>query len=381
MDQTELLNLIQQKVMEVVKELIEKLSLEEREIYLEEHPETRANGFYERKLNTTYGGIENLRVPRTRDRGFRPHIIPYRKRTLFDLEEVVTLLFASGVSMRQVSRFINTVYGVYYSPSSVSRLANVAKETIEAWRNRRLLEEYYAIYIDATFLNITRGYTSKEPVYVVLGVDSKGMREILGFWLFGAEGESSYNWQDILRDLKRRGVKRVKIFVSDDLPGLKEAIRLEFPSADHQLCISYAVRNSLNKVRRRDKSAVAEDLRKIFTAENIDEAKTELESFARKWRKRYPQMVSYWEQNFEYLVAFLNYPKSIRPHIYTTNLLERLMKEIKRRVKVIEVFCSEEAAEKILFLVLSELNERYKRYRLLGFTKLPQEKGLAVVEN
>jgi putative transposase len=303
------------------------------------------------------------------------------KGLFFDLEEVVTLLFASGVSMRQISRFINTVYGVYYSPSSVSRLANVAKEAIEAWRNRRLFEEYYVIYIDATFLSITRGYTSKEPVYVVLGVDSKGVREILGFWLFGAEGESSCNWQDILRDLKRRGVKRVKIFVSDDLPGLKEAIRLEFPSADHQLCISHAVRNSLNKVRRRDKSAVAEDLRKIYSAKGVDEAKAELESFTRKWRKRYPHVVSYWEQNFGHLVAFLNHPEPIRPHIYTTNLLERLMKEIKRRVKVIEVFCSEEAAEKVLYLVLSELNERYKRYRLLGFTKLPQEEGLAVVAN
>jgi transposase-like protein len=172
---------IEQKVKEMVKEFVEALALEERELYLEEHPETKANGFYTRKLATKYGEIENLRVPRVRSGNFKPHIIPERRKAFFDLGEVVVLMFASGASVRNVSRFLETVYGVYYSPSSLSRLTEVASERVEAWRKRELSENYFAIYLDATYLSVRRGEVEKEPVYVALGLKFDGTREVLGF--------------------------------------------------------------------------------------------------------------------------------------------------------------------------------------------------------
>ena len=149
-------------IKEAIKSVIEGLALEERSLYLEQHPETKGNGFYPRCLFTKYGPIEGLLVPRTRDGNFRPQILPPpRRRAGLDLGEAVLALYASGASSRAVSRFIETIYGVYYSPASISRLTDVAEEEIESWRKRRLSEEYFALYLDATFLPVRRGSVTR----------------------------------------------------------------------------------------------------------------------------------------------------------------------------------------------------------------------------
>jgi putative transposase len=280
---------IEQKVKEMVKEFVEALALEERELYLEEHPETKANGFYTRKLATKYGEIENLRVPRVRSGNFKPRIIPERKKAFFDLGEVVVLMFASGSSVRDVSKFLEMVHGAYYSPSSLSRLTEVASEKVESWR-RKLCEGYFAIYLDATYPSVRRKDVEKEPVYIALGLRFDGTREVLGFWLSGAEGESSLIWKEILRELKERGVKSVELFAADGLPGLQEAIKAEFPGSKFQLCVLHTVRGSMKKVRKADREAVAEDLKKIYRAKNKEEARKALQLVKAKW-KRYPELV------------------------------------------------------------------------------------------
>ena len=367
---------IEQKVKEMVKEFIETLAVEERELYLEEHPETKANGFYTRRLATKYGEIENLKVPRVRDGTFKPRIVPERRKAFFDLGEVTILMFASGASVRDVAKFLEMVYGIYYSPSSLSRLTEIATEKIEKWRKRKLSESYFAIYLDATYISVRRGEVDKEPVYVALGLKPDGTREILGFWLSGAEGESSLIWGEILRELKERGIRSVELFIADGLAGLQEAIKMEFPGSNFQLCVLHTIRNSLKKVRKAYREAVAEDLKKIYKAKTKEEARKALQAFKSRWRK-YPEVVKKWEENFNVLTTFMDYPEEIRPYIYTTNMLERLMKEVKRRVKVIEVFSTPESAYKAIYLVLAEMNERYERTKLIGFALLNQEEGLA----
>jgi len=137
---------------------------------------------------------------------------------------------------------------------------------VKAWRERALDEEYYAVFLDGTFLSIRRGKVAKEPVYIALGIKPDGRREILGFWLFGAEGESAQNWEEVLRDLRRRGVKRVRVFVTDDLPGMEEAVKRIFPEADWQMCVLHAVRDALAKVRRQDREPLAQSLRAVYRA-------------------------------------------------------------------------------------------------------------------
>jgi len=365
----EILKEVEERIKTMVKELLEALMREEREIYLENHP-TKANGYYTRDLLTLVGPVEDLKVPRVREGDFHPQILPYRKRASLELSEAILALYAVGVSTRKISAFLEGIYGAFYSPQSISRLVEVTQEQVKAWRERPLSEEYYAVFLDGTFLSIRRGKTAKEPVYVALGIKPDGRREILGFWLFGAEGESARNWEEVLKDLKRRGVQRVRIFITDDLPGLEEAIKKIFPEADWQLCVLHAVRDTLNKVRKNDREALAEDLKKIYRAESREEAEEALRSLRERWGGIYPKIVERWETKAYALLAFLRHPKPIRRYLYTTNQLERLAKEVKRRTKVVEVFCSEEAAEKLLYLVLSQLDEVWGARRLRGFAEI-----------
>ena len=353
----------------MVRNLLENLMREERAVYLETHP-TSANGYYTRDLLTLFGPLEDLKVPRVREGDFHPQILPYRKRASLELSEAILTLYAVGVSTRKISAFLEGVYGTFYSPQSISRLIEVTWEQVKAWRERPLAEEYYAVFLDGTFLSIRRGKTAKEPVYIALGIKRDGRREVLGFWLFGAEGESAHNWEEVLKDLKRRGVQRVQIFITDDLPGLEEAIKKIFPDSDWQLCVLHAVRDALNKARKKDREALAADLKKIYRAETQEEAEEALRKLRGRWGGIYPKVVERWETKAYALLAFLRHPKPIRRYLYTTNQLERLAKEVKRRTKMVEVFCGEGAVEKLLYLVLSQLDDVWGARRLRGFAEV-----------
>ncbi|MCS7240930.1 MAG: transposase [Candidatus Bipolaricaulota bacterium] len=191
-----------------------------------------------------------------------------------------------------------------------------------------------------------------------------GRWEILGLAV-RSEGESAKNGEEVLKDLWRRGVRRVRIFVKDDLPGLEEAIRKIFPEADGQLCVLHAVREALNQARKADREALAADLKAVYRAETEEEAKEGLKRLRERWGTVYPRVVACWETKAYALLAFLGHPKPIRR--YLPNPLERVAKEVKRRTKVVEVFCGEEAVEKLLYLVLRSLNERQEGRRLRGF--------------
>ncbi|MDR5695266.1 MAG: IS256 family transposase [Armatimonadota bacterium] len=365
----ELLKQVEERIKAMVKDLLEAIMREERAMYLEEHP-TKANGYYTRDLLTLVGPVEDLRVPRVREGDFYPRILPYRRRTSLELSEAILALYAAGVSTRAISRFLEGIYGAFYSPQSISRLTQVVEGEVRAWRERPLDEEYYAVFLDGTFLLVRRGKSAREPVYIALGIQSDGRREILGFWLFGAEGESARNWEEVLQDLWRRGVRRVRIFITDDLPGMEEAIRKIFPEADWQLCVLHTVRNALHKARRTDREALAQDLKAVYGAGTEEEAKEALRRLRERWGTVYPRVVAHWETRAYALLAFLRHPKPIRRYLYTTNQLERLAKEVKLRAKVVEVFCGEEAVEKLLYLVLSHLNERLEGRRLRGFAEI-----------
>jgi len=174
-------------------------------------------------------------VPRVREGDFHPQILLYRKRALMELSESILALYAVGVRTRKIYAFLEGFYGAFYSPQSISRLIEITQEQVKAWRERPLSKEYYAVFLDGTLLSFRRGKTVKEPVYMALGSSPLEEGRSSGFWLFGAEGESARNWEEVLKDLKRRGVQRVRIFITNDLPGLEEAIKKIFPEADWQL--------------------------------------------------------------------------------------------------------------------------------------------------
>ena len=373
-NQEELKNLYREEVKAFLKEFINKMMKEERRLFLENYSEDKGNGYYERDLLTAYGEIEDLEVPRVRSGKFYPKILPYRRRAWFDIREIVYAMHMTGSSVRDIRSFIEKIYKTYYSADAISRLTEIGEEIIEKWKSRPLKDHYVVIMIDSIFVKLRRGDVKNEPVYIVLGIDREGYREILGYYIFGSEGESSYAWKKIFEDLKHRGIKKVDVFVSDNLSGIIEATRSIFPESKHQLCVLHQVRNSLLYVRNKDKSAVLEDMRKIYQARNREEAEKEFLMFKKNWQKIYPKVVDSWERNLFYLLTMYDFPSQLRKSIYTTNQLERVNKEIRRRVKVIEVITGEKTLNKIFYYVITEINEKFQQRRLPNFAKFYGER-------
>lgn len=341
------------------------MTKEEREEFLSLN-ETKANGFYTRDLGTPIGILEDLKVPRTRDGNFHSKLLPYRNHNIVELGELVQALFVSGLSTRKISRVLEVLYKMKISPQTASRMANIAVEEITQWRMRELEEYYPVVFIDATFFPVRRDKVEKEPVYVALGIRKDGRREILGYW-HNAGGESSNLWSEYLGELHGRGLRDIKLVVGDGLSGLENAVKKVYPKSIFQSCILHAVKSTLLKIRVRDRALFADDLKIIYKALKRDDAKKYLGRLKAVWGSRYPKVVGMWEENFIKLTNFMEFPARIRSMIYTTNQLERLMKEIKRRLKVMEILPSESSAEKILYMILREENEKYLKRKLRGF--------------
>jgi transposase-like protein len=291
---------------------------------------------------------------------------------MIEVGELVEALFVSGLSTRRITRIFEVLYQMKMSPQQVSRLSKVADDEVEKWRKRRLKDRYPVILIDATFFPVRRGGIEKEPVYIALGIREDGRREILGYWQYKGV-ESSIIWGEILSELKERGVKGVRLFVGDGVRGLKEQIKRVFPGSRFQFCILHAVKRTLVKVRIRDRRMVAEDLKKIYKAVNSEGAKMALNYFRSRWVKSYPGIVKWWEEHFEDLTEFFKFPQEVRKMIYTTNQLERLMKELKRRLKVMEILPDEENSKKLLYLIFRNLNDKYLSRKLRGFEEAMEE--------
>lgn len=352
------------EVKSFIKEFLHMLMLEDRQEHLAAHPDDKGNGFYDRDLTTSIGHLDDLKVPRTRSGEFSPAVLPSRRRASFDLEELVFAMHVGGSSTRDISRFIERVYSASLGRDAISRLTDVAQGVIDKWKNRPLEKHYTAIFLDATFVKLRRGDVRSEPVYVAIGVLPNGDRQILGFTIFGSEGESAASWHEYLRKLKERGVKTVDLFITDNLSGLTETIGRVFPDAQHQLCVVHQVRNCLRDTRSKDKAELATDMKSIYRADNVITARENFDTFKKKWQQRNPKAVHRWELNLANLLTFMNFPAGLRRYIYTTNMLERLNKEIKRRIKVIESFSNEHSLEKMLYLILREEDEKLSKRKM-----------------
>ncbi len=274
------------------KDLLEKMMAEERSIYLEANLSTKANGYYNRQLNSLYGQVSDIRVPRT----FKSTLLPQGK-TESNLESIISELYTAGISTRSIESLLKKKFGVVLSHTTVSRLARVAAEEILAWKQRPL-KNYSALYIDAFYFPLKRDTVQKEAVYVVLGIDEKGYREVVGFWIPGGS-EGASNWEEIFKELQSRGVRDVGFIVADGLVGINEAINRVFPKAKYQQCVLHACRSSVNKVRSQHKAEVCNDLKMVYLANSKKDAFEALGEFKKKWENIYPKIITFWEVNFQ----------------------------------------------------------------------------------
>ncbi|ACB85901.1 IS256 family transposase [Natranaerobius thermophilus] len=353
-------------VQEFLQEKIELIMREEIRNFLKEQDEKNyRNGYYTRSLDTLFGQIEDLNVPRDRNGDFQTQLIePYQKRDCW-LEEAIIRMYQKGMSTRDVAKFIETLLGDSYSPSTVSNITEVALEDIQEFQNRPLKKRYSVLYLDGMNIKLRRDSVENESVYIACGVDEEGYREILGFYVGGRE--NALGWQELLNDLHSRGVQEVLLGVFDGLPGLADAFKKVFPKADVQQCVIHQVRNTLNAVRKKDQYEVAEDLKPIYKSFSKEEAHHHFEKFKEKWGSRYPRVVDSWEKNLPNLLTFLDYPSDIRAVIYTTNWIERTIKEIRKRLKTMNSLTSPKAAEKVIFFAIQDINVRWANKKLRGF--------------
>ncbi|MGC4379473.1 IS256 family transposase [Fictibacillus sp. Mic-4] len=364
-------NQLDQMVKDFLKEKIEFLLQEEIKNFIKvENPDQKLqrNGYYPRGLDTKYGRIEELSIPRDRQGQFHTQLFePYERRHENWLEETIVRMYQSGMSTREVGKMVERLVGASYSAATVSNITEATMKDIEAWRKRPITKRFIALFLDALFVKVRRDTVDKEAVYIAMGITEDGHREILGFYVGG--NESSTGWHDVLSDLYTRGLKQILLGVFDGLSGLEDTFRSVYPKADVQHCVVHKVRNTLNKARKKDQYELAEALKPIYKAPTKKIAIREFEAFKEAWKERYPKIVSSWEENLSTLLSFMDYPSEIRYAIYTTNWIERTNKEIRKRLKTMNSLTSIEAAEKIVYLTIVDMNDKWTERISTGFAK------------
>jgi transposase-like protein len=319
------------------------------------------NGYSKKTIQTDQGEMD-LAIPRDRKSEFEPILVPKHQRRLAGLDEKILALYARGLSTRDISAQLEELYGVNISPSLISEVTDTVSEEVKAWQVRPLDEVYPILYLDALYVNIkVSGRVSKGAVYVVLGVNCEGNKELLGLWIGEAEAEGAKFWLKVLTDLKNRGLKDILIACCDGLVGFPQAIEALYPKTQVQLCIVHLIRNCLRYVRWKDAKAVAADLRPIYQAATLEEAEAALDTFSAKWDHLYPAISQIWIRHWENIIPIFDYPMDIRKVIYTTNAIESLNRSLRKVIKTKAVFPDEESVFKLMYLAMNNIAKRWNR--------------------
>lgn len=319
------------------------------------------NGFSQKTIKTQ-NGEQRIQIPRDRESSFAPVIVPKHQSISQELEDCIQLLYAKGMSNSDIIDFIETTYGVNYSTSQVSLITNQLLADIRLWQNRPLEDTYPIIWIDAIHYKIRHeGQVISKACMIVLGINTEGQQDILSMSI--VETEKAAAWMSILDDLRTRGVKDIFFLCSDNLPGLDKAVEAIFPDSIRQICIVHQIRNSLKYVSYKDRKAIMADIKGIYQADNEKFALEALEIFKQNWEDKYLSAVQSWENNWDNLNAFLNYPKEIRKLIYTTNIIESFNASLRKYTRNKKVFPNDDAALKSIYLAAQNISKKWKKTR------------------
>jgi putative transposase len=317
------------------------------------------NGKGGKTLKVDSGDV-SIQVPRDRNGDFEPQVVRKGQRRLKGFDDKVISLYARGLTNREIQGHLQEIYGVEVSPELISRVTDAVQEEVKAWQGRPIDEVYPIVYLDAIFVKTREnGTVSNRAIYLVLGINLEGEKELLGLWVCRTEGAKF--WLSVLTELQNRGLKDIFIACVDGLEGFPEAIQTVFPQTQVQLCIVHLVRNALRFVSYKDRRQVAADLKTIYKATTVEEAETNLEAFEQKWAQNYPTISKSWRKNWEHIITFFAYPAEIRKVIYTTNAIESLNRSLRKIIKNRGAFPSDEAAIKLMYLALRNIAKKWTR--------------------
>jgi putative transposase len=326
------------------------------------------NGHNKKSLKTKYGEVD-VAIPRDRDGTFEPKLVPKRERLLKGSEDLILSLYAKGMSVRDIQVHLDDLYGYQLSEQTISNITEAIMDKAKEWQNRPLEAIYPIIFMDATVLKIRVDRVVKNiAAYIMLGVTLDGRKEIIGIWI--GENETSKYWLTLLNELKNRGVEDVLIFAIDGLNGFNQAIQAVYPKAEIQRCIVHQIRSSLRYVSWKDRKAVARDLKTIYEAPTDEDAQIALTEFNDIWGHKYPHIAQSWTSNWNELTTFFKYPQAIKTLIYTTNPIESLNSNIKRKTKTKGSFPTIDSAFKMLYLSTQEVQVKWERTSLRNWSEI-----------
>ena len=308
------------------------------------------NGSSAKTVKTEVGEID-LRVPRDRSGTFDPVTVPKHQRRLDGLSANVISLYAKGMTTGDIQAHLLEIYGTEISRETISKITDAIVGDMVAWQNRPLDVVYPVVLIDAIVIKVRDAQVANRPVYVAIGVNLAGERDVLGLWLGPTGGEGAKQWMNMLTELRNRGVADALIVCCDGLKGLPDAIRTTWPDATVQTCVVHMVRNSLRYASKKHWSKITKQMRAIYTAPTIGAAEAHFDVFAEQWEELYPAMIRSWRVAWDEFVPFLEFPEELRRIVYTTNSIESLNARFRRAVRHRGHFPNEQAAMKVLYLV------------------------------
>lgn len=315
------------------------------------------NGYNTKTIKTDQGEQE-IQVPRDRDGSFNPLLIPKRKNMVDGVENVIVSLYSKGMTNADIEQQIKEVYGFDISTSTISRITEKVTGDILAWQNRPLEPIYLVVWMDAIVFKVRESSkVVNKAIYLAVGLRRDGKKEVLGMWL--GKNESAAFWMSVLTDLKSRGVEDILITATDNLNGFTSTIQAVFPQSTTQICIVHQIRNACQYVVWKDRKAFTKDMKDIYQAPNEQAAKAAFESFKNKWNDKYSYAIKSWENNWQELTAFLEFPVEIRRIVYTTNLIENLNGKIRKYTKNKLSFPTDQAVQKSVYLAIREATKKW----------------------
>lgn len=316
------------------------------------------NGTSKKQLLTDSGAIE-LEIPRDRDGKFEPLLVAKHQTKLDGFNEKVISLYAKGMSVSDIKMQLSELYGgAEISTALISKITDEVLDEVDSWRKRALERVYPIVFFDCLVVKVRQDkHVINKAVYVALGIDADGKKDVLGIWL--SENEGAKFWLANLTELRNRGVQDILIACSDNLTGMNEAISAVYPKTEHQLCIVHQIRNSLRFVSYKDRKELVADLKPIYAAATEDDGLEALGDFAKKWDSQYPYIAKSWYSNWDNLAVFFQYPPEIRKVIYTTNAIESLNSQLRKVTKNKRSFPSDDAVFKTLYLAIDYITRKW----------------------
>ncbi|MGL5124051.1 MAG: IS256 family transposase [Fusobacteriaceae bacterium] len=326
--------------------------------YRNEDSKNYRNGYTEKRLKTSNGSID-VRVPRDRNSEYTPQLIKKHQNTVGqDLESKIISMYAKGMTTGDIESHITEMYGIEMSDSTISRITDKILPIAKEWQNRPLERVYPVVFMDAIHYHVrSEGQIIKKAVYIAIGINSSGIKEVIGMWI--GENESAKFWLSKLNELKFRGVEDILIACVDGLTGFSNAIESAFPKTEIQQCIIHQIRNTTQFVSYKDIKELMSDLKLVYKASSEEIALNQLDNFDDKWGKKYPKIAISWKSNWIKLSTYFKYPQEVRTLIYTTNTIEGFNRQLRKVTKSKSIFPTDDSLLKMLYLATIDITKKW----------------------